>query len=509
MDSRPPALVASVAILTLLLPGCLGSSADKAGGERQVEPIVLTLADADTGPRELARFAQLVERRSRGTLGIRLVNKWRWGQPAFEEGIIRDVQAGKADLGWAATRAWDSVGVSDFDALHAPLLIDSYALEGRVIDSRATRAMLAGLRPLGLQGIAVLPGPLRRLASAGRPLVAPGDLRGLRVGIQESRVARATFHALGAIPMAMPWEVSAPGRLDAIEQQLESLAGGPTLARLRRSVTANVILWPRPLVVFAGKAAVERLSTGQLELLRDAARDSIPTMIARLRRLDKEALPVVCHGGSVADANRSNLAALRAAVRPVYAGIEQDPAGRASIHRIRRTKRALGARPDVLSHCRSDRIPASPGKPSAVDGLYRMTTNEEELAGAPGILPEEVVPENWGEFIFALARGRLAFTTENAKACVWGYGRYSVKGNVLSVLFHPTGGGLAPTGAINMPRQTLRYRWSRYRDLLRLQALRHAFSADIFVINQWRRMGSAHSVRDLNPNCLPPRHALG
>ena len=97
------------------------------------------------------------------------MNKWRWGQPAFEEGIIRDVQAGKADLGWAATRAWDSVGVSDFDALHAPLLIDSYALEGRVIDSRATRAMLAGLPPLGLQGVAVLPGRLRRLASAGRP----------------------------------------------------------------------------------------------------------------------------------------------------------------------------------------------------------------------------------------------------------------------------------------------------------------------------------------------------
>jgi hypothetical protein len=100
-------------------------------------------------------------------------------------------------------------------------------------------------------------------------------------------------------------------------------------------------------------------------------------------------------------------------------------------------------------------------------------------------------------------------TTENKKACVWAYGRYAVKGNVLSVLFHHKGGGLAPTGAINMPTQTLRYRWSRYRDLLRLQALRHAFGADIFVINQWRRVGGARSVRDLSPNCPPPRHVLG
>jgi TRAP-type transport system periplasmic protein len=509
MDSRPPALVASVAILTLLLPGCLGSSADKAGGARQVEPIVLTLADADTGPRELAWFAKLVERRSRGTLRIRFVNKWRWGQPAFEEGVIRDVQAGKADLGWAATRAWDSVGVSDFDALHAPLLIDSYALEGRVIGSRSTRAMLAGLRPLGLRGIAVLPGPLRRFASAGRPLLAPRDLRGLRIGIQESRVARATFRALGASSVAMPWKVSSTGRLDAIEQQLDSLAAGSTLAHLRRAVTANVILWPRPLVVFAGKGAVERLSTGQLELLRDAAEDSIPSMIARQRRLDREAEPLLCRIGSrVVDAKPVDLAALRTAVRPVYSELERDPAGRASIHTIRRMKREVGARPDVIPHCRSERKAASPGA-TGLDGLYRMTTNADELASAPGIPPEDLVPENWGDFTFALARGQLAFTTENAKACVWGYGRYAVNGNVLSVRFHHTGGGLAPTGAIYLPVQTLRYRWSRYRDLVRLRAVRHAFDADLFVINQWRRVGSAHSVSDLSPNCPPPRHALG
>ena len=40
--------------------------------------------------------------------------------------MIGDVEAGKADLGWAGSRAFDSVGVPSFDALHAPLLIDSY-----------------------------------------------------------------------------------------------------------------------------------------------------------------------------------------------------------------------------------------------------------------------------------------------------------------------------------------------------------------------------------------------
>ena len=64
--------------------------------------------------------------------------------------MIGDVEAGKADLGWTGSRAFDSVGVASFDALHAPLLIDSYALEQRVLKSPVVGDMLDGLKPLGV-----------------------------------------------------------------------------------------------------------------------------------------------------------------------------------------------------------------------------------------------------------------------------------------------------------------------------------------------------------------------
>ena len=51
-------------------------------------------------------------------------------------GLIKDVEAGKADLGVAGTRAWDSVGVHSLDGLNAPLLINSYALQQRVFRAR-------------------------------------------------------------------------------------------------------------------------------------------------------------------------------------------------------------------------------------------------------------------------------------------------------------------------------------------------------------------------------------
>jgi hypothetical protein len=70
--------------------------------------------------------------------------RWRFGQVKFENGLIGDVRAGKADLGVVGSRAWDSVGLSSFRALDAPLLIDSYALQDRVVRSPMIGQMLQG-----------------------------------------------------------------------------------------------------------------------------------------------------------------------------------------------------------------------------------------------------------------------------------------------------------------------------------------------------------------------------
>src|SRR5436190_17552804 len=111
--------------------GCRGSSANKAGGPHAKSTLVLTMADWSDGD-GLEAFANQVERLSGGTMRIVAKTKWRHGQSRSENGLIGDISAGKADLGVAGSRAWDSVGVNSFRALHAPLLIDSYALQEEV-----------------------------------------------------------------------------------------------------------------------------------------------------------------------------------------------------------------------------------------------------------------------------------------------------------------------------------------------------------------------------------------
>src|SRR5215207_3785551 len=205
--------VVGLTLVLVVLAGCGGSGADKAGGASGQQPRILTMANAAGDSGELDRFVSEVARLSGGTIRIQVQNRWRLGQVKYETGLIKDVASGKADLGWAGSRAWDSVGVMGLRALHAPLLIDSYAVQERVVRSPLIGEMLAGLEPIGLVGLGVLPGPMRKPLGISKPLVAPADYDGLTIGVQQSLVADETMRVLGARPVWFP----GMGKIDRFE----------------------------------------------------------------------------------------------------------------------------------------------------------------------------------------------------------------------------------------------------------------------------------------------------
>src|SRR5215217_7779621 len=145
MRTRTTGCAATLVAALLAATGCGGSTSDKAGGEHP-KPTVLTMANPVFAPRELEPFAHEVAKRSGGTLRIRFANLWRDRERDFEPGTIHDVKAGKIQMGWVGSRAFDAFGITAFDALQAPFAIDSYALEQAVIESRISDRMLAGLK---------------------------------------------------------------------------------------------------------------------------------------------------------------------------------------------------------------------------------------------------------------------------------------------------------------------------------------------------------------------------
>jgi TRAP-type C4-dicarboxylate transport system substrate-binding protein len=351
--------------LLFIVAGCGSVGFDKAGGSHRT-PVVLTMANGNFAPQELQAFADEVARRSGGALRIKFETNWRRGQRDAETGLIRDVRAGKADLGAVGGRAWDAVGVTSLDALQAPFLIDSYALEQDVLESAIPARMLQGLGPLGLAGLGVLPGPLRYPLSGPRPLRTPADFAGLRVGYQGATEPADSLRALGAKPVQLPAGARWQG-IDAIEQQLASIYGN-SYNTFAKYLTANVPFWPRPWVIFTSKKELASLAPSERAVLRQAASQAIPAALSAVRTLERTALAALCRARiDLVTATPADLSQLRAAVAPVLARLERTPQTRSFIASIEARRETAGAAAAAALSCAPQAPPAASGLP---DGSY-------------------------------------------------------------------------------------------------------------------------------------------
>ena len=471
----------SAATIALVLAGCGGGSSDKAGGARTPKPTVLTLANGNGLTGELEPFAAAVRRLSGGTLRIEFKSAWREGTPGYETSVIGDVKAGKADLAWAGSRAFDSVGVAAFDALHAPLLIDSYALERRALQSPLVREMLGGLKPLGVVGLGILPGPLRKPLGVSR-LVGPADYAGKTLAFQRSRVAEQTLRALGARGAEIPF-AGAIDAYDGVEQEILSIAGSGYDAHAKY-LTTNVNLWPRPVVIFMNRNAFEKLNGRQRTALHDAARVALPATLAiqQAEETEEGAGELCRRGVHFVTAGKADLAALRRAVQPVYDKLERDPLTRSAIEQIQRMRSGAEAITDAPT-CSNANSPANvKAEHTRIDGVYRVHTTAADLraAGAP---EGDIRPQNYGSYEIVLDRGHFMHEAGAHQSLE---GTYAVVGDRITLTVTR-----APTAPESRVGERFDFHWSLYRDQLTLKPVPGKVSPAPLLAEPWRRIGSA------------------
>jgi len=361
--------------------------------------------------------------------------------------------------------------------------------------------MLGGLRPLGLAGIGVLPGPLRKPLGITRPLRGPSDYAGLRIGTQQSPVADATMRALGARPVWFGSQAPVAG-LDGIEQQISEIQDD-RYDTAGKYLTANVSLWPRPLVLFASGRTWAALTPGQRRVLRQAVTDDLTAETQAVRDNEQTDTAILCRRGvHFLTATPAGLAALRHAVRPVYHQLERDPQTRDYIQQIEAMGKGIS--PPPAPGCAH--IPQLAGKAGPLDGVWQFTSTPADLR-AIGTPQGDIKPDNYGTYTIVIDRGRFAFTQETRPACIWGYGTFTVNGNHFEQLF-TDGGGLAPDDSANKPGELFTFRWSLYRGVLTLSPVNGAVSPPPSMAKPWVRISTTPSARFLNRRCLPPAGAL-
>jgi TRAP-type C4-dicarboxylate transport system substrate-binding protein len=388
--------VALAAVVGFAAAGCGegGAGEDKAGGTG--EPIVLRMANTygDLGDLPaIEYFVDRVEEFSGGAVRIEVVDRWGDFAPDAEQQVVEAVSNGDVDLGWAGTRAFDTMGVTSFQALTAPMLIDSYALQNAVIESGITEQMMEELDEVGAVGLGVLADGLRKPIGVSGPILGPRDWRGITFGTVRSNGQAGAIRALGAMPEVVfgagREEALNNGTIQGFEFNLDNYSRESTLLRLAPYVTANVDLWPLMDVLFANPARLAALSAEQRGWLERAA-DEAANGSAALADTDAHALTDACASGArFAEASAGDLAALEAAFAPVYTDLQQDPQTKAFIERIQALKEstpagpALFIPPDCTGEAPEQPTGVTGTAPAYLNGTYRfeITLAEARMAG--------------------------------------------------------------------------------------------------------------------------------
>ena len=384
------AMLGFVVVVAMVTTSCsTGSSGDKAGGSG--EPVVLRMAtvNGDLGFTPQIRYlVDRVEELSEGNVQIEIVYEVGSFAPVAEQQVVRGVAGGKFDLGFVGTQVFESLDFNNFRALIAPMLIDSYALENSVIESGIPERMMGGLDDVGVTGLKVLAGALRKPVAVKRPLLGPADWRGITFGIFKSEAQAEAIRALAAAPMQVIGdardEALAEGSIDGFESSLLAYQINGQ-QRAAPYGTANVNLWPQTLVVVGNPDLLADLTAQQRAWLQRAA-DDAAIRSAALADTDARSIRIACDAGArFADASGSDLAALQDAFAPAYAALGQDPQTKAYIEQIEALKQSTSPGPalEIPSGCTGKapgQLAASEGSaPAYLDGTYRYTITKQDV----------------------------------------------------------------------------------------------------------------------------------
>lgn len=301
-------------------------------------------------PDQLIAWAAEAQRRSGGSIAFDVAGNYGRGDDGDPElRLVAEVQAGTVDMAWVGARA-----LPGFDALLAPMLVDSHDLQEAVFERGIPERMLADLEVSGVTGLGVLPGPMRRMIGVNHDFRTPHDFAGTTVMTDNTALSRTTMDALGVQRVVQGVDETPLDDLSGLVGHVGAVLGNG-YERTAQSFTANLNLWPRPLALLINTSVFEGLAPEQQEALTTAATGALTDLMAATRSEDlqpgrPDLLPALCSSAlTLIEVTDADLAALRKAVDPVYSQLAQDADAAAYVAEIQALKDRLGAAPANLT----------------------------------------------------------------------------------------------------------------------------------------------------------------
>lgn len=366
--SRSLIAVLGAAALTVGLAAC-GDDDDSGGSSGTGDGSVQLRLGYVTTPQHpyglsIAKLAAAVETASNGKMKI---NPLPGASGGNDVTLLDDVAGGSIEMAAVSTAVWAGKGVEVFEPLQAPFLITNYQLDQQILDGEVGQAMLAdpnGPPKLGLVGLGLLEGGLRKPVGRDEALTSPATFKGQKLRAPASQIMTASLKDLGAEPVAMPLGDVSPalqnGTIDGLEANY-GLIVTQKFYENAKFVTADVNLWPFPAAVVINKEAWDNLTSEQQETLKTAAQslaeNSIEGIFINPPPDATNFVKVLCDAGmTFATAGEENRKALAAATQPAIDGLAANPITSGYLKQIQDAKAAqapLPPPPPLPSGCKT------------------------------------------------------------------------------------------------------------------------------------------------------------
>jgi len=147
-------------------------------------------------------FAKRIKEATGGAIDIRVYPGGQLGKGERE--LLEGMQMGIIDLAVTATGPVSGFSQSMM-VLDLPFLFQDYHHVDVVLDGPIGRKLLDDLGKARLKGLSFLENGFRNFTNSARPLLKPGDFKGLKFRTMENPVHLASVRQLGAQAVPMSW----------------------------------------------------------------------------------------------------------------------------------------------------------------------------------------------------------------------------------------------------------------------------------------------------------------
>jgi tripartite ATP-independent transporter DctP family solute receptor len=280
-------------------------------------------------------MGRIIAEQSGGRHQIRIFHSRELGE---ERETIEQIRAGAIDLNRTNVALIGTV-VPAINVLAMPFLFRSAEHLQKVLDGPIGSEILDSFEPYGFIGLAFYDSGARSIYNSVRPVRSPGDLKSLRIRVQQSELMSDMMRALGAEPIELPYGQVLTGLatklIDGAENNWPSFvttehykyAGFYTLTEHSMS----------PEVLVMSHKAWESLSAEDQKMFREAALRSSQFMREKWKDLEERSRQQAEAGG-VTVVKEFDRKPFEAAVAGLYQKAQRDPAAAGLIARIRQVE---------------------------------------------------------------------------------------------------------------------------------------------------------------------------